>query len=218
MYKDKCTRVMENRAEQYENRERCPLDGDIPVLQFVNTKKYRGTPQEKDYLKNYDDFLNWAYDSKVIEQAAFKKLCFESYCEVTYASKIFDQVISMRESLYALIICLMEEIAPYHQQLNLFNLVNDEANKHRRLDMNGDGMWEVWIKPEEEIAFPLWKIVKQATQFLMLVNGKQVKKCGCGNLFPDRSKNNTRRWCKRLTCGSRYWSKEYSQRKKVVNG
>jgi predicted RNA-binding Zn ribbon-like protein len=212
---NKYTGFLKGRREMYENREKCPPDGDVPVLQFVNTLHRRATDR-KDYLKNYDCFLDWAYDAGIVEDAVYNTLAFESYSYWPEAEIIFERVKSFRECFRDLVICLMEGIAPYPQLVNNFNMYFEEVKQHLSLNMNGYGMYEIWVDTHEQIAFPLWRLIKDARDFLMTTDGQFIKKCNCGNLFIDRSKNGKRRWCNRATCGSMHWSKVYYRKMKGV--
>ena len=210
----KYTGFLKGRRELYEKRDKFPMDGDIPVLQFINTVHRRATDRRKDYLENYDAFLDWAYDAKVVEETVYNSLCSESYCYYPETQAIFERITSFRECFYDLVICLMKGIAPYPETISNFNTYFEEVKSHRRLNMNGYGMLEIWIETHEQIAFPLWNLIKGAQDFLTAVDGRIIKKCKCGNLFIDQSKNGRRKWCNPATCGSAYWSKKYYGRKK----
>lgn len=213
METDKYSNFLKTRRRLYETRDKPPMDGDVPVIQLINTLHQRDT-SNKDYLLHYDDFIDWALDAGIIEDPAYSTLCFESYCYAHEATEVLTRVISFRENLRDLVICLMNGIAPYPEQITGFNRFYDELNKHRSLNMNGNGMLEIWIDTHEQIAFPLWVLIKQAKDFLMGVDASLIKKCSCGNLFINRSKNQNKRWCNSSTCGSKHWSKVYYSRKK----
>jgi len=210
---NKYTGFLKGRRELYENREKCPPDGDIPVLQFVNTLHRRETDR-KDYLKNYDFFLDWAYDTHLIEDAVYNTLAFESYSYWPEAEMIFARVISFRECFHGLVICLVKGVAPYPEMVYNFNIYFEEVKQHLSLNMNGYGMQEIWVDTHEQIAFPLWKIINDAKDFLIAADGQSIKKCQCGNLFIDRSNARKRRWCSFATCGNAHWSKAHYRRRK----
>lgn len=213
--KDKYTSFVESRREIYENRDKCPLEGDVAALQFINTLHRRETDR-KEYLTSYDHFIDWAYDAGVVDEQVYQSLCAESYCYYAEAASVFKQVISFRECLRDLVICLQQGVAPYAEQVGQFNRYYDEVKTHRGLVMNGYGMYETWINVHQEIAFPLWKLIRHAAEFLAVADESVIKKCTCGNLFIDRSKTNNRRWCNALTCGKAHWSRAYYSRKKAL--
>ncbi len=211
----KHTGFLKGRRELYENREKCPPDGDSPLLKFINTL-HRRDAERKDYLKNYDCFLDWAYDNAIVEDKIYDTLCFESYCYCPEAEMIFNRIIGFRECLHDLVICLMDGVAPYPELVSTFILYFDEAKQHISININGYGLEEIWIETHEQIAFPFWKIINGAKGFLANIDGQSIKKCKCGNLFIDRSNARKRRWCNNATCGNAFWSKAYYKRKKEV--
>lgn len=207
---------LKGRRDLYVNRDKFPMDGDIPVLQFINTLHRKATDGRRDYLKTYDDFLDWAYDAKIVEETEYNNLCFESYCYFPEAGKVFEQVISARGCINDLVVCLMSGLAPYPEAIANFNVYFEDVKMHTRLNMNGYGMLEVWVDTKDAIAAPLWYLIKAAQGFLTDTDGRYIKKCRCGNLFIDRSRNGKKRWCNTTTCGGAYWSKEYYRRKKEL--
>jgi predicted RNA-binding Zn ribbon-like protein len=194
---------------RYGTTDLCPIDGDIPVLQFLNTHKNRGTAHAKNYLKTYDDFITWCYEVRLVDQDAYNILEAESYCYVDEAAGIVNQVIAARETLYELVYCIMNDEPVHPVTINEFNSLNDEADKHVCFAMTAYGLREVWSNIAGEMAFPLWRIVKYAGEFLISGDVKFIKKCHCGNLYPDKTKNKTRRYCNPLTCGTAFRSKQY---------
>jgi predicted RNA-binding Zn ribbon-like protein len=212
---DKHTAFTESRKKIYDERDKCPLDGDVAVLRFVNTLHQRATEKKKEYLKNYDSFLDWALDAELVEERTYKSLCAESYCYFYEAGEVFKQAINFRECLNHLVLSLIAGVPPGAGPVNTFNQFYTEVKAHRSFNMNGYGMLEIWVDTDEKIAYPLWKIIKMSKDFLSTVDGKYIKQCQCGNVFLDRSKNGKRRWCNGETCGSAYWSKQYYGRRKV---
>jgi predicted RNA-binding Zn ribbon-like protein len=217
MHNNSFGRFQEYLDELFKNMTPFPTEGDVPVLQFINTKTSRYTPEAKDRLKNYQFFVRWAFDFKIISEKIYEELSLEGYSNEREAAVIFNKAMGIRDSLYELIISFMVGMPASPQELNLFNNVNNEANRHLCFAMTELGPKEVWINTTEQIAFPLWRIVKRAGELITSAEIFQIKKCPCGNLFLDRSKRNDRNWCKRA-CGKSYWSKEYYRRKKELIG
>jgi hypothetical protein len=206
------------RIEPYGITDLCPLEGDIPVLQFINTFSRRGTAQAKNYLKNYGDFLTWCYETRIINQDEYNILDLEIYCYEHEAAGIFNRVLLVREMLNELIHCLMTDSPVHSIVLEDFNLIMNEANSHLRFEMFEGGLLEVWHKTEEEIAAPLWRIIKWAGLLLQSADVKNIKQCKCGSLFIDKSRNKKRQWCNPLTCGRISRAKRYYGVKIAVNG
>ena len=213
MTKTNLTRFMPQRILRYGNTDLCPLDGDIPVLQFLNTHRYRGSARAENYLNTYDDFITWCYEIRLIDQDVYNVLELESYCYVSEAVSIVNQVIVIREMLYELIYCIVNDEQVHPIVIDEFNAINDEANKHLCFAITAYGLREVWRNVHEEMAYPLWRIIKCAGQFLISEDVKFIKKCRCGSLYLDKTKNSNRRYCNPFTCGSACRSKQYYKRK-----
>jgi predicted RNA-binding Zn ribbon-like protein len=218
MIKTSLTRFMPDRILRYGNVDLCPLDGDIPLLQFLNTFRYRGTAHAKNYLKTYDDFITWCYEIRLIDQDAYNTLDLEGHCYQHEAAGIVNQVIVTREMLYELVYCMTHDEPVHPITIGDLNAIYDEANKHLCLAITAYGLQEVWNNADEELAFPLWQIIKLAVHFLTSGDVKFIKKCRCGSLYLDKTKNSNRRYCNPLTCGSACRSKQYYQRKRLVSG
>jgi predicted RNA-binding Zn ribbon-like protein len=216
MTKTSLTRFVPMRISRYGTTDLCPIEGDTPVLQFLNTHRYRGTARAKNYLNNYDDFITWCYEVGLVDQDGYNILDAESNCYVHEAESIVNRVIMAREMLYELICCIQNDEPVHPITIGDFNSFNDEANKHLGFAMTAYGFRAVWRDTDEEMAFPLWKIIKYAGEFLASGDVGLIKKCHCGNLYLDKTKNKTRRYCNPLTCGSASRSRQYYLKK--VNG
>ena len=216
MKKSTLTKFTPQRVLRYGNVDLCPLDGDTFVLQFLNTHSKRGTADAKNYLKNYDEFIVWCYEINLIDEDDYNILICEGYCYAHEAESILNKVLLAREMLYEIICCMINNEPLHPITLNDFNMLNDEANKHLRFEMTPDGFQNVWFNINEEMAFPLWRMMKCAIAFLTSGDIKLIKKCSCGNFFLDRTKNGIKQYCNPLTCGSIKRSKQYYQRMRVA--
>lgn len=79
---------MPRRIVRYGARDLCPLEGDTPVLQFINTLRDRDSGQLKEYLENYGYFLTWSYEIGLIDWDAYNILELEAYCYEHEAKQI----------------------------------------------------------------------------------------------------------------------------------
>ena len=218
MTKTSLTRFIPQRILRYGPTDLCPLDGDIPALQLLNTCRNRDTANTKNYINTYEDFLTWCYEIRLIDQDTHNLLEIEGNCYVQEAAGIVNQIILTREMLYDLICSIRYDEPVHHRVVEEFNAINDEANKHLRFAMTGYGLRKVWRNVDEEMAFPLWLIIKHTGDFLMSEDVKFIKKCHCGSFYLDKTKNHNRRYCNPLTCGSARRSTKYYQRCFSVTG
>jgi predicted RNA-binding Zn ribbon-like protein len=69
-------------------------------------------------------------------------------------------------------------------------------------------------KVDETFDAVLWPIIDSAGELLLSEELGKVKECpGCGWLFLDTSKNQSRRWCSMNTCGARDKMRRYLKRR-----
>jgi predicted RNA-binding Zn ribbon-like protein len=62
----------------------------------------------------------------------------------------------------------------------------------------------------------LWPIIHSAGELFLSDELGHVKECpGCGWLFLDTSKNQSRRWCSMNTCGVRDKMRRYHKRQRA---
>jgi predicted RNA-binding Zn ribbon-like protein len=217
MHNNSFDRYKDWQLENYENREQFPMEGDIVILKFINTKRMRQSLHTKDHLKNYQDFLIWAIVMGVIDEETYDTLSLENYGNKHAAEKIFPEVINFRDALYDIIHNYLHRRVCQPAAINIFNSVNREAGKCLQFITTEDGPEQTWVKMSEEFEFPLWKVVKLAEKFILSDDLKRVKMCDCGNLFTDSSRRKNRGWCS-AACRSSHWSRLYYGRRKELIG
>ena len=179
-----------------------PLDGGTYALNFVNTLNKRGSDNPKDYLTNYEDFLYWCYNAKVIEYDHYQTIGLEAYCYSDETKGIFEQVITARFMLYEIFLSVIKGGPADEIFVRQFNSVLDAASKSLRYQSTSAGWQQVWVNIDVEIALPLWIVVLSAAELLVKANPKRIKQCKtCGSMFIDRTKNGARRWCNPSVCG-----------------
>jgi predicted RNA-binding Zn ribbon-like protein len=209
------------RKLQFQNNV-SPLDGGTPALNFVNTLKNKGSDNPKDYLTNYEDFVYWCCQAGVISYDYYRHLSLEGYCYAQEAKSVFEQVVTARFILYELFLSVVKNEPADEIFVRQFNSLTETASKYLRYESTSTGLQQVWFNIDEEIAAPLWIIVRSAAGLLVLGDPKKIKQCKtCGSMFLDRTKNGKRRWCNPVTCGKLLRNKLYyhaSKRIKEVSG
>jgi len=194
----------------------CPVVGDVPVLQFINTVKNRNGINRKDYLKCYQDFLNLCHDAGLIGLDDYHVLDFEAHCYVAEAKQRFNTMINIREVLYDIVYCLFKGKDIHEASIGCLNRLISEANACRQLVITANGIEKAWINAEEEIARPLWLMALKAEELLQNNGLKNIRRCYCGNFYIDSTKNGKRRWCNPQICGNAARKKAYRERKKKM--
>lgn len=202
------------------NKERnianLPLDGGLLCLDFVNTVQTRKKDVFHEYLPNYDFFLQWCVKVDTIspkELNAFQEVVKHSPASAITA---YHHIIIARELLYKVFSSKADGKPVDKDVLSDFNELLAEAMHHIGFENTKDGIKETWLNPENNIAAPLWKVMKSAYDILTAPGAKYVKECSaCGWLFLDKSRTHTRRWCNPLECGSVDKATRYYHRQKA---
>jgi predicted RNA-binding Zn ribbon-like protein len=202
------------------NKERnianLPLDGGLLCLDFVNTVQTRKKEASYEYLPNYAAFLQWCIKLHIISPKEVKE--FEKIMEHSPASAItaYHHIIIARELLYKIFSAKADGKLIDEDVLNRFNEILAEALQHTGFENTKEGLQECWLNPDNDIAAPLWKVMKSAYDILTAPGAKYVKECSaCGWLFLDKSRTHTRRWCNPLECGSIDKATRYYHRQKA---
>lgn len=218
MYKSLKDRYKPERSWPANSADPFPFEGDIPVLQFINTYRNRGGIHRKDYLENYEDFLTWCNEFNIVDLEDYNSLNFEAYCNPHNANPVWQRAIRLRETIYEFINSTLREKQIHEDAVTYFNGILSEANAHLRFELNGNSLQVMWFNTHEELAVPLWILVKQATVLLQSAKFRDIKKCHCGKFYLDTTKNRSRRWCNPLVCGNAVRSREYKERKRKLAG
>ncbi|HEY8783513.1 MAG TPA: CGNR zinc finger domain-containing protein [Mucilaginibacter sp.] len=194
-----------------------PQDGGTPALNFVNTLKNRGAENSRDYLTNYEDFIYWCYEAKVISYDYYQELSLEGYCYFKEAASVFEEVIKTRFMLHQIFLSIINGEPADEIFVREFNTAAAGVAKYLQFESTAGGMRRMWVNIDEEIPAPLCMVVQSAADLLLLTDPKKIKKCKtCGSLFFDRTRNGTRRWCNPLACKSLVKAQKYYHAKKIV--
>ncbi len=199
-------------TETARTLETLELAGGAPCLDFVNTINSRLDP-EHDYLIQYSDLAGWASKVGLISPTQVSHLQKRAKENSAEAQGALETTRTLRELLYRIFSNAVKGSEPNKKDLETFIASYGEAISHGRLVKEADHFATAW-KLDETLEAVLWPIVHSAGRLLLSEELGQVKECpGCGWLFLDTSKNQTRRWCSMDTCGSRDKMRRYIKRK-----
>jgi predicted RNA-binding Zn ribbon-like protein len=199
-------------TETLRTLETLELAGGVLCLDFVNTINSRLEP-EHDYLIQYPSLLGWANKVRLLSLIQASHLQKQAKENPAEAQGALEAAHTLRELLYRLFSNAVKGSEPNKKDMETFMASYGEAISHGRLVKEADHFTTVW-KLDERLESVLWPIVHSAGRLLLSEELGQVKECpGCGWLFLDTSKNQTRRWCSMNTCGSRDKMRRYLKRK-----
>jgi predicted RNA-binding Zn ribbon-like protein len=201
---------------------RFKLRGGDVSLDFVNTLGWRLTGYPREYLRSYEDLLDWGRQAGLLALEETEDLSREATLDPEGARETLSRALALREAIHRLI---SAHIAGESQDENDLSALNRElsiALSHLRV-MPADGAYSWgWDRSGDEgktpLDSPLWRVAQSAAQLLTSEKLGRVKLCageGCGWIFLDESRNSSRRWCDSRDCGNRERVRRHLARKRA---
>jgi predicted RNA-binding Zn ribbon-like protein len=189
------------------------LLGGALCLDFINTVNARPRP-EHDYLMNYSDLVDWAYKLGVLSARETKQFRAWEPAHIKEAGTVLQSARSLREFLYRLFANPARESKQNSREMSEFPRYYGQAVADSQLVKKGDQYLFTW-SIDETLSGLISQIIYSAGELLLQGKFQQVKECpGCGWLFLDTSKNQSRRWCSMNTCGARDKMRRYHTRQR----
>ena len=194
-----------------------PLDGGALCFHFINTvHSWRGINLH-EYLDSYATLLQWCNKVNILTGKSRKSLQQYAAKNSETADKALQKMKRVRELLYHFFsaVAAQEPQQIQEELLHKFNTVLSTGLSHIRFTIKGTHIEQDWEEDAADLLLPLWVVMKSAYDILTLEDHQRIKECGqCGWIFLDHTKNNKRRWCSPVTCGSMEKSKKYYHKKK----
>ena len=201
-------------TENVRTLQTLEIVGGALCLDFVNTINSRLMP-EHDYLANYSDLVAWANKVEILSPTQKNLLLRRAKQHVADSEKSLLAARALRDLLYRLFSNAAKGFEPTRNDMISFVRSYGESITHGQLIKKGKSYITTW-KVEETFDAFLWPIVHSAGELLLSDDLGQVNECpGCGWLFLDTSKNQSRRWCSMNTCGARDKMRRYHKRKQA---
>jgi predicted RNA-binding Zn ribbon-like protein len=218
--------VRDREADVGSNRRerRFKLRGGVVCLDFVNTVGSRLTDRPSEYLRSYEDLLDWARQAGLLAPEETEGLSRRAALDPEAARETLSRALALREAIHRVI---SRAIAGESQDESDLSVLNGElsiALSHLRVmpaggayswdwDLSGDG-------GGARLDGPLWPVAQSAAELLTSSKLGRVKVCAgeaCGWVFLDESRNNSRRWCDSRDCGNRERVRRHLARKRASN-
>ena len=201
-------------AESTRTLETLELVGGALCLDFVNTINSRLDP-EHDYLMQYSDVLGWANKLNILPTTQTNQLQKRAKQNAEKAESALKAARTLRDLLYRLFSKAAKGAEPAKKDMEIFVVFYGESVSRSELIKKGTHYRTTW-KIDEGFDAVLLPIVHSAGELLQSEELAHVKECpGCGWLFLDTSKNQSRRWCSMNTCGARDKMRRYHKRQRA---
>lgn len=194
--------------------ENMSLDGGCLCFNFVNTVYSRKENPVYDYLRSYEDVVRFAKHTEIMSAQQRQKLLDNATKHPQKKENAFSKIKTVRKELFFLFHKIAENKKPTLEMMDRFNELFPIALSHLYIKTSSQKMELKWKEGDDILLLPLWMVIKSAYDVLLNESPKRIKTCpGCLWLFMDKTKNNGRRWCNSLECGSRDKALRYYYRK-----
>ncbi|MGE5261885.1 MAG: CGNR zinc finger domain-containing protein [Acidobacteriota bacterium] len=201
--------------EEYQAGRLDLIGGDLS-LDFTNTVSNHETENPNEHLHSYVALLAWARHTGILTSAMALRLQRRAAREPAEAQSVLERAITLRESLYRLVLAAAAGEKAVPADLEVLNLNLAHALPHARVVYAPEGMTWAWEYSEDALDQVLWPVARSAANLLTSDRIGRVRECTgdtCGWLFVDASKNHSRRWCSMSDCGNRAKANRFYKRK-----
>jgi predicted RNA-binding Zn ribbon-like protein len=201
---------------------RFELRGGVVCLDFVNTVGWRLTDRPSEYLRSYEDLLDWGRQASLLAPEETKDLSRQATLEPEEAQETLSRALDLREAIHRVISRTIAGESQDESDLSTLNRELSISLSHLRV-MPADGAYGWgWDRSGDDggtrLDSPLWPVAQSAAELLTSPKLGRVKVCageGCGWVFLDESRNGSRRWCDSRDCGNRERVRRHLARKRA---
>ena len=185
------------------------LVAGVLCLDFVNTLDPRIVTEDgtipRNYLTSYGELIAWGQHTEILSPAQAQGLQNAAQNHPEQIQMALEQAITLRETIYAVFAAIAQHREVPADALAGLHRFYSDAISHARLQAE-EGFKLTWSLQPGDLLFPLWSVAASAVDLLLRGERERMKQCpidgeGCGWLFYDTTKNNSRRWCSMRTCG-----------------
>jgi predicted RNA-binding Zn ribbon-like protein len=209
---------------------RFELRGGVACLEFVNTVGWRLTDRPSEYLRSYEDLLDWGRRAGLLAPGEREDLSRQATLDPEGAREALSRALALREALHRTISRAIaaepqdegEPPADVSADLSALNRELSVALSRLRVITAGGAYGWGWDRSGDDggvrLDGPLWPVAQSAAELLTSPKLGRVKLCageGCGWVFVDESRNSSRRWCDSRDCGNRERVRRHLARKRA---
>lgn len=197
--------------------ETLTIAGGWLCLDFVNTVSDRSIDSPFEYLSSYPHVLEWTNRVKLQSKAQNSHLDVLSRKRPIESAKSWIRTLEVREMLFQYFHMIAKGRSPELKDQNSFNKWLSKSLNKSVVEFDKNKSVLSWNIHPDDFDRHIYLVIKSAYDLLTSDKQNRIKECGpCGWLFLDKSKNNSRKWCKMETCGSHVKSRAYYQRQKMM--
>jgi len=183
-------------------------------LDFADTVDWRTSNHPKDMLDSYATLVEWSGKRGVLNRKQASTLGRAATME--NLKPVLDEAVRLREAIYRVFSAIAHEKKAPRGDLEVLNEYLSRSLSRMVVKESAEGYeWGLSCSTTPDLM--LYQIAESAAMLLTSNDLGRVRECaneeeGCGSLFLDCSKSQTRRWCNMGVCGNRAKSKAYYDR------
>jgi predicted RNA-binding Zn ribbon-like protein len=189
------------------------LVGGLACLDFINSLDWRASEEPVEYLRSFQDLLQWSVQTRILTPAQSGSLARLGSAASRAAA--LRRAVAFREASHRIVELVRSRRLPGPADVRL---IESTINKARtRLSLVHEKETFRWTFADEEanLDLPLFKLALSLEELLTSPDLRLVRQCGgrgCGWLFLDSTKNHSRRWCSMDGCGNRAKARRFYDR------
>jgi len=198
------------------------LRGGVVCLDFVNTVGWRLADYPSEYLRSYEDLLEWARQAGLLAPEETEDLSRQATLDPEGARETLLRALVLREAIHRMISRAIVGEPQDESDLSALNRELSIALSNLRVMPAGGACGWGWDWSEDDgrarLDISLWPVAQSAAELLTSEKLGRVKLCageGCGWVFLDESRNGSRRWCDSRDCGNRERVRRHLARKRA---
>jgi predicted RNA-binding Zn ribbon-like protein len=183
-------------------------------LDFADTVDWRTSDHAKDMLDSYGALLDWSSRKGVLNQKQANALGRRAAKEDL--APVMTEALRLREAIYRIFSAIAHGRKAAQRDLEIVNEFLTRSLSRMAVKETEEGYnWGLSCDTSPEMM--LYPIAESAAMLLTSDDLARVRECaneeeGCGSLFLDCSKSQTRRWCSMESCGNRAKSRAFYDR------
>ncbi len=197
------------------------LIGGRLCLDFANTVSTRVGSLCREYLTCYGDLVDWSRHAGILKDRQVKRFKTEAGRHPVRAHRVLHAAIQIRETIYRIFSSIAHQKKPSASDMALLNSALSKSLRRTQILPKRQGFEWGWRYADHTLDDMLWPIVRSAADLLTSPEIIRIRQCArpkrCDWLFIDATKNQSRRWCSMMLCGSldkarRYYYRNRSRR------
>ncbi len=185
-------------------------------LDFADTVDWRKSDAAKETLSNYGDLVAWGRKKGLLGQGQAERLEKLARANGSIEEEVMREAYRLREAIFRVFSASAHERRADPRDVEILNEYLAKGSAKMMVQPTGKGFRWAW-RDDSSADLMLFPVARSAADLLTSEDLVRVKECaneeqGCGWLFLDSSKSQTRKWCSMESCGNRMKFRAYYDR------